>query len=177
MKNNKGFTLIELVVVIVILGILAAVALPRFINATKDAHQAAVNGVSGALASGVMLVRSQFELNRNGGTQGCAGTPSNCQIDVQGFGNGTVDVNANGFPIGTNATGTPAATATVDAAACIEIFQNVLQGSAPSVGTAATNNYVATAAGTICTFTYQADGGDDSITYNTNTGDVAVSFN
>lgn len=176
MKNNKGFTLIELIVVIVILGILAAVALPRFINATKDAHQSALRGTSGALASAVLLVRSQYELNRNGGAQGCTG--GNCQINLLGFGNNNVDVNANGWPIGTNRAGTPVATTVMSADTCNEVFTNILQGSAPSVGTAAgTVDYVTTAVGTVCTFTYQLDGADDTITYNANTGDVVNVFN
>jgi MSHA pilin protein MshA len=51
MGKQQGFTLIELVMVIVILGILAAVAVPKFVDLTGDADQAAVKGVAGALSS------------------------------------------------------------------------------------------------------------------------------
>lgn len=49
-STQKGFTLIELVVVIVILGILAATALPKFIDLSGEASQAAVEGVAGAIS-------------------------------------------------------------------------------------------------------------------------------
>ena len=52
MNKQSGFTLVELVMVIVILGILAATAIPAFINLQSDARVATVAGVAGGLSSG-----------------------------------------------------------------------------------------------------------------------------
>ncbi|MCP4320260.1 MAG: prepilin-type N-terminal cleavage/methylation domain-containing protein, partial [Alteromonadales bacterium] len=50
-KNNRGFTLIELVVVIVILGILAVTAAPKFIDLTSNAKASVINAVKGSIDS------------------------------------------------------------------------------------------------------------------------------
>ncbi|PJC85560.1 MSHA biogenesis protein MshA [Vibrio sp. HA2012] len=63
MKKQGGFTLIELVVVIVILGILAVTAAPKFLNMQGDARAAALEGVQGAMqgAAGIVYAKSAMD--------------------------------------------------------------------------------------------------------------------
>jgi MSHA pilin protein MshA len=64
---QAGFTLIELVMVIVILGVLSAVALPKFVAVDDDAKQAAVNGVAGALSSASAINYAAKKANSSNG--------------------------------------------------------------------------------------------------------------
>lgn len=136
-RSEKGFTLIELVLVITILGILAVAALPNFINVSTEAKQSSMAGVVGAVRAGINLYRAN-DLVKNGPpgiypTTG-AGTPAIATTD---------DLD--------NAAATVASTAT-------PFFTNVLQqGVSDSawVKGAALGDYVYTiSAGVTCTYTY-----------------------
>ncbi|MFD2178855.1 type II secretion system protein [Veronia pacifica] len=65
MKRQGGFTLIEMVVVIVILGILAVTAAPKFVSMQEDAKTGALNGLKASVVSASEIGRAQKLMNKN----------------------------------------------------------------------------------------------------------------
>ncbi len=161
-RKAAGFTIIELIVVIALLGILSAVALPRFISVTDDAHTASVSGAGAGFATGVALFRAQSIAE---------GTASGAV--VAGFGDGTLYANASGAPMSVTNSNT---------LNCLDVWNKLLQTNAPVVGEDPTfaggEDYATVEAGAanVCTYTYKVDGPVDprTITYDSDSRAVTV---
>ncbi len=165
MKNHqKGFTLIELVVVMVILGVLAATALPKFMNVGGKAHETAVAATGGAFGTAVAMVKAQWVVN---------GTPGADTSGVDGFGNEDITTNTDGWP----EEPLPGGTTLDNAGDCKDLWEALMQNP-PSVATSGTPDYTATFTGAAgatakCTYTYRDDT-SKSIAYTPVNGKVTV---
>ena len=126
--KQKGFTLIELVMVIVILGILAAFALPRFADLGGEARASTLAGAQGAVKSAAAIAHSKWlaQGSPKAADDGNATTPATVVLE----GSTTINMTDNGYP-------TSAATSGIFAAAQLSDDDYTLTaGSAPSTDNA-----------------------------------------
>ncbi|MEW6994122.1 type II secretion system protein [Colwelliaceae bacterium MEBiC 14330] len=128
-RMQAGFTLIELVIVVVILGFLAVTAIPKFIDLTEQAKQANIEGMAGGFATGVSLARSQWEaearpkdttgintVNYDGNT-----------VYLTSIDSSTTPTISPGYIIGTNSTSGINDGKSMAVADCIDIWNSLLQ--------------------------------------------------
>lgn len=126
-RPSAGFTFIELVIVIILLGLLAAAALPRLLNVTDEAEIASLQGVAGGFSTAVSISHAQWAAEGN--SAGGPTTPADkTAINLDGK---IVYMNEYGWPANTD-NNTDSAADAQSAAECKEVLDAVLQSSPSS---------------------------------------------
>jgi prepilin-type N-terminal cleavage/methylation domain-containing protein len=164
MKKQQGFTLIELIIVIVLLSILSVVAIPKFLSFQDDANAAIVNGTGAALSTSVELANYKWRASGNNGQVN--------DLDIYGTGNNLIDINANGWPAQSTSTAEVSIVlnSTDD---CISVWGALLNDGSPGVATDTSQDYQVAYASNACTY-FLVAAPDYSITYNSLTGSVTI---
>ena len=152
MKKQQGFTLIELIMVIVILGILAAFAIPKFANLGADARRSTMQGVEGAMKSASAISHAAWLANGTNpasvtleGASGVAmfnGYPSPAGIVVAAnITGGAAATDAGDFIVLTNATTTTVrAKGATTPASCQVVYTRSAAANTPPVITSTLTN-------------------------------------
>jgi len=173
-NKHQGFTLIELIIVVVLLGILAGIALPRYMNFTNDARNAVVEAVAGSLSSGINLAHAKWEVSDK----------LSAYLDLKGEGVKDTKFSTNGWPNGISADGKTPLSNISDGGvlgndACGQILQKVIKTTNMNVivadanGQCSSGDFCAVAqTNTGCKFIYRAT--NEAIIYESETGVVTL---
>jgi MSHA pilin protein MshA len=157
MNNQKGFTLIELVVVIVILGILSAVAVPKFMGMQDESHLAKTKSARGAFKTAISLAHAKSLASGNG----TGATAENITLPDK-----TTVSMTNSWP-----------TSPEDAKGCVTLFNKIMDDDIEAyTGTASGTDYLLTTFDNdngACTFTEQESSKKYQFSYTVGGGKVS----
>ncbi|MCG3748172.1 prepilin-type N-terminal cleavage/methylation domain-containing protein [Vibrio cincinnatiensis] len=187
-KKQSGFSLVELVIVIVVVGLLAVAALPRFLDVADEAKKASIEGVAGGFATGVLSARAQWEAKARPSVS--AGGQKYNTVDYDGVefwlthskdSSGAETGFRDGYPVALNNGGSFPTSMTDQQ--CVDLMENLLQNP-PQVAAAGGNSndnlrYTAQANGSdwICTYIQQEGNSAHQFVYELKTGRVTVTLN
>lgn len=125
MRKESGFTLVEIIVVIVLIGILSAVALPRFFDFTSEAEEATVDGTAGALSSGLSMAQTKWLMQNQ---------PNSITVDNTG-----IMMSTRGYPVGV--VGVDAGNV-LSEQGCALIARKMLSNNSVNIGTTQNANVI-----------------------------------
>jgi prepilin-type N-terminal cleavage/methylation domain-containing protein len=127
MFREKGFTLIELIITLIIVGTLAVVALPRYLNLSNNSHSAALEGAASQFRQAIAFAHQRWYINGHGAA------PLN---DMPGYaldanGNPQLDMNDVGYPLGIDKNSPMGAPYNIgkNEKACREIWEAIMDAS------------------------------------------------
>lgn len=163
-RKQSGFTLIELIIVIVILGILSVVAAPRFIDLSDDARTATFTATGAAFREGVNQVHLAWLIRGNGVAVQDFITITDADVG------GSLSVNAAGYPADTRGS-----SLTLNSENdCLDVWRAVLDNASSDVGDDDAAEFEATYNNPgACTYTFKADN-TKTVTYDSNSGEVNI---
>ncbi|MFB9215617.1 prepilin-type N-terminal cleavage/methylation domain-containing protein [Vibrio sinaloensis] len=175
-NKQSGFSLVELVVVIVVVGLLAVAALPRFLDVTDEAKKASIEGVAGGFATGVLSARAQWEAEARPSTT--LNNEKYNTVDYDGVdfwltrsedSSGADTGFRDGYPLALNPDNNSFPTQLVDQD-CIDLMNNLLQNppNVDTVDNAASDSNVK--------YTAQADDGASKCIYTQKEGNTDHQF-